>query len=321
VARGARRWHAAPVTLVWAALALVAQVLLGVLAGGLRLFPEPEAAIDHLNRYALYIAFPALVCAGLLSSELALPTTPGFWLSVPLVLAVTALAARAALPRQAPTIALILAFGNVAYLGLPVVEQVLGREALPIASLSVAVHVLLALSIGPALLLRWGGSDRPLRAVLGRVARQPLLWAPLVGLAARPLPAQALEAMDAVLTPLGRSAAPVALFLLGLYLYVNRARMRQVDGGDVAHVMFKVVLMPALTFGLVWALAQAGWLGSLEARVLAILSAMPAAITTFAIARDLDVGAERASRAVVSTTLASALTIPLTVWASLRWLG
>lgn len=308
-------------TLLWAALSLAAPVVLGVLSGAARLFGDPRGAIDPLNRYALYVAFPPLVAQGLLASELAMPTTPGFWLLVPVVLALTTLSARALLPKQAPTIALILAFGNVAFLGLPVIEQVLGPAAMPTASLAMALHVLLAITVGPLLLLRWSGAHGGLRSVLGRVARQPLLWAPIIALAARALPTPARDALATVITPLARSAAPVALFLLGLYLYVNRDEARRVDRGDLAHVSWKIVLMPALTFALSRVLLNAGLILALEAQVLTILSAMPAAVTTFSMAHDYGVGADRTSRAVVVTSVASALTLPLTVWAALRWLG
>lgn len=306
-------------TLLWAALSLVAPVVLGVLAGAVRLFPNASGALDPLNRYALYVAFPPLVAQGLLASDLSIPSSPGFWLLVPAVLALTALAARALAPRQAPTLALILAFGNVAFLGLPVIEQVLGPASLPLASLGMAVHVLLATTVGPLLLLRWSHTPEGGAQVLARVVRQPLVWAPIVALAARTLPAPTREALVAILAPLGRSAAPVALFLLGLYLHANRARVRRLDLGDLAHVGWKVALMPALTFGLSLALVRAGAMLPREAQVLTLLSAMPAAITTFSMAHDYGVGAERTSRAVVATSLASILTIPLTAWAALRY--
>jgi predicted permease len=295
------------------AIALITPVVLGFLAGSLRLFREPDRAIDPLNAYALYIAFPALVCGGLASATLELPTTPGFWLVVPAVLAITVGAARIVLRSHAATITLMLAFGNVAYLGLPLVERTLGESALPTASLAVAIHVLLAMTIGTFLFYRWSGAAQ---APLQRVLRQPLLWAPIVGLAARLLPESARPILDALLGPLGRSAGPVALFLLGLYLYAHKDEVRRVDAADLWHALFKLGVLPALTFGLVYALRARGWIEPMEARVLFLLSAMPAAITTFSMARDAGRGEERVSRAIVLTTVVSALTIPLALWLS-----
>lgn len=299
-------------TLAWALASLAVPALLGALAGAARLLDE--RAIEPLNRFALYFAFPALVAEGLLSSELAVPRSPGFWLVVPAALFACVLVARLALPREAPTLALILAFGNVAYLGLPLVERALGASAVPVASLAVAVHVLLGLTVGPALLLRWSGSDRALSSVVSRVARQPLVWAPAAGLLARLLPEGAREPLSTVLAPLSRSAAPVALFLLGLYLHANRGRLRALGRGDVAHVAFKQLLLPGVTLALAIGARSLDAITAPEARVLFLLSAMPAAITTFAIAHEHGVGAERTSRAIVTTTLLSAITIPLSLW-------
>ena len=58
--------------------------LLGVICGALRLFADPEAAIGALNRYALYLAFPALIVAGLTDRSFREPDQP--WLfAIPLV--------------------------------------------------------------------------------------------------------------------------------------------------------------------------------------------------------------------------------------------
>ncbi|HJL17535.1 MAG TPA: AEC family transporter [Sandaracinaceae bacterium LLY-WYZ-13_1] len=306
--------------LTLAAAALVAPVFLGVGAGLARLFADPDAAVDHLNRYALYFAFPALVFHGLVAADYTLPDEPGFWLLVPAALAVTALAGRLGAPRQAGTLAQMVAFGNVAYLGLPVVERVLGEASLPAASLAVAVHVTLALSVGPVLLLRWSDAGGSVRATVSRAARQPLLWAPIVGLAARLLPRDVRAVLDALADPIGRSAAPVALFLLGLYLHHHRSRMRHLGGADALHVAMKLLVLPAVTFAGAWALHRVGWLHVPEAQILCLLSAMPAAITTFAIAQQLGVGAAQTSRAIVATTLAAAATVPLTAWLVLTWL-
>jgi predicted permease len=300
------------------AIALIAPVLFGAIAGALRLFREPERAIDALNLYALNIAFPALVCGGLASAELALPSAPGFWVLVPIAFAIAVLGARLAARAVSPTIALTIAFGNVAYLGLPVVEQALGASSVPAAALAVAIHVLVSMTAGLFLFLRWSGDAGGGRAALRRVLKQPLLWAPLAGLALRLLPSDARPLLDALLTPIGRSAAPVALFLLGLYLHVHRDEVRRIDLGDAWHLLFKLVVLPAITFALAYALRSHALLGSAEARVLFVLSAMPAAITTFSMARDAGHGVERVSRTIVLTTLASALTIPIALWLASR---
>lgn len=280
-------------------------MLLGALAGGVGLFAKPDVAIRNLNRYALYFGFPALVLVGILDAGFALPTQWQFWVLVPAVLLIALGIIRAFGGREAGTMALVASFGNVAYLGLPVVEQALGAQMLGVASLIVAIHVTLSMVFGPLLLLRWSGSKGSFawRKVVG----QPLLWAPLVGLVGRMAPDAVREGTTAVLQPIGSSAAPVALFLLGLYLFTNRHELARVRAATIAHAGIRIVLIPGLT------LAGAIASGVVHAPVFVILAAMPAAITTFAIAEDLGLGKTRIAQTIVLTSVLAAVTIPLTI--------
>jgi len=299
------------------ALVLLAPPLLGWFAGALRLFDRPQRAVAHLNRYALYFAFPALVLAGLADASFGLPRGVFFWALVPAALALVLLGIGwlGSGPARGP-LALVASFGNVAYLGLPVVEQTLGPHALGTASLAVAIHVTLSMLLGPWLLVRWGTlherrSSRPGRRAL---LRQPLLWAPVVGLGARLLPEGARVLVVAVAQPIGASAAPIALFLLGLYLHTHRRALRQVDSVTVLLVATKLLVVPGVTFALGLLGYQLGWLTSVEAQVLLLLAAMPAAITTFAIAQELETGVARVTQAIVASSLLCIGTVPLAFW-------
>ncbi|MCB9680991.1 MAG: AEC family transporter [Alphaproteobacteria bacterium] len=311
-------------TLLLATVGLLLPVLLGVGAGAVRLFDAPDAAVDHLNRFALYIGFPALIVVGLASGTAPLPRSPVFWLVVPVALAVALAPLRAvgrAVGASGGTLALVTSFGNVAYLGLPVVARVLGDAALAEASLVVGVYVLLSMTVGPVLLLSWSGRDgsTALGTSVRTVARQPLAWAPIVGVACRALPLGTRQAVAALLAPLGAAAAPVALFLLGLYLHTHAGRVGRPDRVVLAHVVAKGVWLPLVTAALVAAGLAWDGLTPMAARVIVLLSAMPPAITTFAIARELEVDEGRVAQAIVAGTLASAVTIPV-VAALLGWM-
>jgi len=299
-------------TILSPVLALLLPILLGALAGATKRFRDPEGAVDALNAFALTFAFPALIFRGVMTAPGALPTQPGFWLVIPLALLASLALARLFFPTVAGTLALILGFGNVAYLGLPVVSAVL-EDATAIAALAVAVHVAFGLLLGPVLLLRWSGGEGA-GSSLRRVAKQPLLWSPLLGVLARQLPRNWRSPLGDVLAPLGAAAAPVALFLLGLYLYLHRSRVRRVDALDLAHVGMKLLLLPSVTAAFCLLFLELAWLAPLQAQVLVLLACMPAAITTFSLARDLGVGTERTGRAIVTTTLASALTLAAAAW-------
>lgn len=298
-------------------LRLAAPAVLGVVAGWRQLFASPRAAIDALNTYALTIGFPALVASGLVDSELALPSQLAFYGLWPAALLVSLAVVAAIGGAHRGTLGLVAAFGNVAYLGLPLALATLGESMAGAASLAVTVHVTLSVTVGPLVLERWSvtdGDPPSLAALLGRVARLPLAWAPLFGLAVRGLPDVAREEIAALLGPLAASAAPVALFLLGLYVWEERRRLARIDGPVLLHVAVVLGVVPAVALALGWGAVAAGWLAPELAELHVLLAAMPAGITTFAIAHRAGVGSERVAGAIVGTTLVAGLAIP--AWAA-----
>lgn len=310
----------------WARLVpMLAPLVLGALAGRGRMFPDPSAAVTALNRYVLTLAFPALMFGAVARAEGALPSAA--FVGAHAVIFAIGIAGAAVLARgmadraSRGALALAAVFGNVVYLGLPVVEGALGADHLPVASVGASIHMALALTLGPILLVRWG-SDEAVSwvEVRRRVARQPLVWAPIVGLAARALPPAALDAVWLPLDAIARSASPVALFLLGLYLWLNRGSLRRLDPVVGAMLACKLVLLPAAALGTALALGAFTGLAPAEARVLLVLAAAPTAITTFSIAHDHGIGEEAVAKGIVVSTLASTATfalaahLALTLW-------
>ncbi len=294
-----------------AVLGLLLPLGLGLLAGRRGWFADPAVALDALNRFALTVAFPALVVVALASGEL--PTGPAAWLAVPVSVGLSLLPLPLVrrLGVQVGTVGLVLVFGNVAYLGLPVVEAVFGAEVMGTASLFVGLHIALSMTLGPWLLA--SGTRNEGGNGLTRLLRQPLLWSPLVGLALRAL-GPAGQSVAAVLAPLGRAAGPVALFVLGLYLFGERSRLVRVDVAAWVHVLAKGVWAPAVSLGVMLALRQ--WAGASDelVRVAVVLAAMPPAVTTFSITRELGGDEARVAQAIVVGTLLAGVTVPLALW-------
>lgn len=299
-------------------LPLLFILALGVGAGALRWFPSPPAAIAALNRFALMLAFPALIVAGLASDSLALPGGPGFYLvhalaAVGQVAAALALTrGQGALGRSRGAIALAALFGNIAYLGIPFATAVLGPRATGLASLAAALHIVIAMTLGPLLLLRHsGGAPRPFGPILATVARQPLVWAPLVGLALRAAPAAPRALVLDLVAPLGASAGPVALFMLGLYLHSNLGRLRRVGPEVAAACVLKLLVYPALALASAAALAAFAPLLPMERQVIVLVAAMPVAITTFSLAEEFGTGREVVASSIVASTLLALATLPV----------
>lgn len=293
-------------------LQLAVPALLGAGCGALRLFPDPKAAVVVLNRYALYVGFPALVARGLLLPSSTIPRQPAFWLLWPVALTLLLLV----VPRaRRSALGLGLAFGNVAYLGLPYVLAVMGEGMAGPAALAVAVHVTGAVTVGPAVLARASGTSGGTLDIVRRIARQPLFWAPVLGLTLRAGAPQVRVVAADVLQPFAASAAVVALFLLGLHVFTERARVRGVGREVFSLVGLRMLLAPAVVFGLAWTAVTLGWLPANLARVHVLLAAMPLAITTFSMAHDAQVQPDRVAGAVVVSSILAAVMLP--VWSLL----
>lgn len=300
-------------------LPLFALIGLGALCAGVRLFPSTERAIEVLNRFALYVGFPLLIVAGLASDALVLPDGPGYYVLhgvgavAMLALVVLITAGARALRDERGAITLGALFGNIAYLGIPFCRSALGEGAAGLAALSAAIHIALAMGVGPFLLLRWnrGAGSASLKTILGQLARQPLVWSPLVGLLVRATPGDIRRGILTVADPMGRAAGPVALFMLGLYLYAQRRRLLGAGLGAIALSTLKLAVYPALMVGLALVTASVWPLAPLERAVLILQAGMPVAITTFALAEEYGTGRELLAGAIVLSTLVSLVTLPL----------
>lgn len=298
---------------------LLAAIALGFVAGAARLFERPGTAVEVLNRYVLYVAFPLLVVGSLGSAQHAVPDGAAFYVAHLIAFGLVVGAVRATgllrgVRGKLGGVALGGIFGNIAYVGLPFTERVLGPSALGHAAMAVALHVILSMTLGPLLLLRWSRRTASLdpRTLLRMVARQPLVWSPFVGLLIRALPDERTEPALSWLAPVGASAAPVALFMLGLYLHLHRDELRRIDLPTGALVGLKLLVFPALALAVVLGARQMGaGIGGVEAQVLVLLCAMPTAITTFSISQDYRVGRDVVARGIVLSTLLCLVTLPV----------
>ncbi len=286
---------------------LIVPLLFGLLAGRIGVFNQPRGAVERLNWLAINFAFPALVAAGVANQKSDLPSDPAFWLLWPCSLALMLLGVRL-FARDKATMGLVSTFGNVAYLGLPVTFAVYGSEAMGPASLIVSVHVVLAVTVGPAVATYWGEGRADGGVV--KVLKMPLFWAPFFGAGIRFLPAGAEQAAT-TLGYLGMVASPIALFMLGLYVFIERKRAMRPDVAVFKHAAQKLFVVPAVIAAACFAAVGLGWLEPQHARYHMLLGAMPAAITAFSIALDAKIDAEVIGSTIIWSTAISVVTIPL----------
>ena len=282
----------------------------GVLRRTGKLRPEADPVINHL---ILYVFYPALIASKILGSE-ALAAEGNLW-KAPLVGAGTVgmgfalcwVVARAIRlrGREAGTFAGTTGMFNYGFIPLPLALALFDDDTVGVLFLhNIGVELMLwtvaVLLIGGAAA---GGSWRkvfnpPLIAALLCVALTLLGWH-------RHVPAPIVGAADL----LGACSIPVALLMIGALISdlldwrLVRARRRVV----VAACAARLAILPVCMLALMWFLPV-----SLEVkRVMAIQAAMPTAVFPVVLARLYSGDLPTAVRAVVATSLASLVTMPI----------
>jgi malonate transporter len=153
------------------------------------------------------------------------------------------------------------------------------------------------------------GTSRHLAAVLARATLlNPIVLGVAAGAALGLAGARLPGPVDRLLTFLGGSAGPVALFALGGTLAGQR--LGQGWRPVLGLVAVKLLAYPALA----WALLRAAGLEPEWVACGTLLAALPTAAYAFVFAQRFDSAPDQVSATILLSTLAGVVTFPLTAW-------
>lgn len=279
----------------------------------------PERTPIYINRFIINAALPAVILLQLprlqVSGAALLPILAP-WLFIPLSMVVIHVAARRLQFSREVTGALYLLapLGNTSYLGYPMTQAFYGGDAMPYAIVFDQLGSFLALALyAPIVIARFASSDQPSVAVIvARVFRFPpflALCLALLFLRSTTLPPVAVT----VLTLLGKSMAPLAMFIVGLQLSLRLSdSIRQPLALSLALKLVGLPLFVLLLAGLSGA-------SGLSARVSVFEGAMPTMVTAAIMAMAAGMAPRLCSAAIGLGLCVSLLTLP--VWYCLgQWL-
>jgi len=284
-----------------------------VIAAGvaLRLSGAADAGwVEVLNRYGLYIGFPALIFLNLTEIDLAelAAHAPVFGFNVvmlPAILLTTYAVVRLMRLDIEVGNAIIVAsfFGNVAYLGYPVIASAFpGSEAE--VSIIISIYTLVLFSLG--IFILEGSREHPKgwHQILARIAVNPFIVAIALGFIFIgldiPVPALLYEALAMI----RGSASAVVLISLGIFL-AHRIPLRRVWRPTLVVTVLRLAVVPLLFY------AIAGAIGLADARAVSVVeAAMPLAVTPFALSSMYPMDREVLVTSIFVTTVLSALSLP-----------
>jgi hypothetical protein len=210
------------------------------------------------------------------------------------------------IPRPAFGVMMLSAtFGNVMYLGLPVITESLGGQYGHVAVLyDLLASTPILLTVGVFIASRYGsGKAVSIGASIRRVLTLSPLWGVMAGIGARlggvTVPQMVLDATGLM----GQAVVPVMIFTVGLAL----------DFRDVRRLP---VALPALAIKLLLAPVLAWWIGSLlglagdTLKAVTIEGAMPVMVLSLVIADEFDLDVPLAAACITVSTIMLFFTMP-----------
>jgi len=270
----------------------------------------PPGAPQALNFWIVNIALPALILVEIpklhFSSELLFPAIAPWLVFLGAVLIFPVVGRRRGWSRGTiGAMVLTCGLGNTAYMGLAMVEALKGAAFVGPAVIADQFGSFAALSIGGVIVAAIYSGAPP---SVGDIARRMLGFTPflalMVALAIWPLGGLP-EVLQTVLTRIGQTLTPLALFSVGLQLKFSGigAQWKTLLGG----LGWKMAIAPALVFGAAWALNLQG-----PIPVAGILQcAMPPMVTAGILAEQYKLDPLLANLVVGVGTLLSLATLPL----------
>ena len=307
-----------------------ALVLCGYLAA--RRHVLPESAIPGLNSYVLYFALPCMLFrfgAGTPIFDLFNPVVLGVYLTAGLLIvfftiAVT-LSERVQL-KDAAFGALVAAFPNTGFMGVPLLVALLGTGAAgPVICTILAdlfVTSSLCIALAQAAVATNGAPGQGPRQAVARALRgalsNPLPWSIALGavfsVTGLTLPGPA----DKVVELLAASASPVALFTIGAVLWRSsqHAHKRTPVAEYLPVALIKLFLHPLLVFLLAAAAHALGApLSKFQLIVLTLAAALPSASNVSLLAERYGADNGRVARIIMSSTVLAFISFSALAWA------
>ncbi|MEO0985927.1 MAG: AEC family transporter [Cyanobacteria bacterium J06639_14] len=266
-----------------------------------------------LTRLSLYVLLPALIASSLYSTTLAaqnaMDIVLGFALASAILYGIVYSLCRIfqvdALLRK--TLLTTTLFANTGNLGLPFITFALGTPGLERAIVYLISGSILLTTIGP-MLLKGKGLLVGLRIMWGL----PVFWATVAGLVLLLLGISLPLRLDEGIKLLGEAAIPVALVTLGMQLAQTSFRLTRMV---VLATGLRLVLAPTIALGVAIGLGLQGE----DLQVLVLQGAMPIAVNTFIWATEFGGDVQLIARAIVLSTLLSAITLPSLLWGLLAF--
>jgi malonate transporter and related proteins len=312
-----------------------ALVLLGWFAA--RSYWLPESAIPGLNAYVLFFALPCMLFrfgSSLAVGRLADPVLLAVYLVAALAIIALTVAvtvrragrAEGVTLRDAAFGALVAAFPNAGFMGVPLLVALLGDAAAGPVIGAILVDLVVTSTICIAVAQSQGHRSRAAdeRSMLTAAAlslrgalTNPLPWAIALGAVFAATNRELPGPLAQIVRMLGDSAAPVALFTIGTVLWRagQHAHTRTPVAQYLPVALIKLFVHPALVFAIGLAVRALGApLSTFGLMVLTLTAALPSASNVSLLAERYGADNGRIARIIMASTVLAFVTFSAAAW-------
>jgi malonate transporter and related proteins len=294
----------------------------------------PESAIPGLNAFVLYFALPCLLFRFGMNTpllDLLNPVVIGVCVLSALLIVfftvATTLSDRIHL-KDAAFGALVAAFPNTGFMGVPLLVALMGPAAAGPVICSMLVDLFITSSLCIALAQAHdasghGARTAALRALRGALSN-PLPWSIALGAVFSATGMQLSGPFGVVVRMLADAATPVALFTIGAVLWRAGQHVRSAAPGQPARTpladyvpvaAIKLFLHPLLVLALAaGAHALGASMSPFQVVVLTLAAALPSASNVSLLAERFGADNGRVARIIMSSTVAAFVTFSAAAW-------
>ncbi|MEI7523810.1 MAG: AEC family transporter [Mariniphaga sp.] len=268
--------------------------------------------VDILNKYALWIGLPSLIFVALVRlnfrfgdyGTLILFNSGYLICCILLAFPVSLVFKTSQITKR--TLFLLLGFGNISYLGIPLLSSALGEEAMGSAILLSAVYPFWMFTLAIGFIEVTGHEKIHILLIIKRLLTNPLLISVFIGVIVSwlriPVPATLIKTLDLF----AQSVTAVVLFSLGIFLGAQQIGTRKEWLPVLGLSLLILIILP----GIFYFAAKGSGMSSVQFRSSILDAAMPMGLTAYAMTEQYQLNALLTGRLVILSTLLAAVILP-----------
>lgn len=286
-------------------------IIIGI-GAGVSPFIDKDKWIEVLNKYGLYIGFPAIIISSLIKLKdnfnfgfiVVIANLIILLISIAIILLITKLSKVDRDTRNAYIICGF--FGNVAYLGFPFISSLFPNSD-GLISVIIAVYIFIVFTVGVSILdISRNNKSINFLVLLQNLLKNPLLLSVFIGIAIVALGITIPPVLQKPIEMLSASGSPIVLLSLGIFISRKIQFNKNLLHATIISI-YKLIALP-IFFLLILQFFQ---LSKNEVSISVIEAAMPLAITPFALAEIYPLDKEIVAMSIIISTVLSLFSLAL----------